>query len=88
MAKKTDQQIMMNRLKRIEGQVRGLERLLEEDAYYVKIVTQVMAINSALNSFSKELIAEHIQSRVKEDILAGKDESVDELLDVFQKLMK
>lgn len=81
-------QTMMNRLKRIEGQVRGLERLLEEDAYCVNILTQVMAVNSALNSFSKELLAAHVKTCVKNDILAGKDESIDELLTVFQKLMK
>lgn len=81
-------QTMMNRLKRIEGQVRGLERLLEEDAYCVDILTQVMAVNSALNSFSRELLSSHVKSCVKNDILAGKDESIDELLAVFQKLMK
>ena len=81
-------QVMMNRLTRIEGQVRGLERLLEEDAYCVDILTQVMAVNSALNSFSKELLANHVKTCVKDDILAGKDESVDELVAIFQKLMK
>lgn len=81
-------QTMMNRLKRIEGQVRGLERLLEEDSYCVDILTQVMAVNSALNSFSRELLASHVKTCVKNDILAGKDESIEELLAIFQKLMK
>ena len=81
-------QTMMNRLKRIEGQVRGLERLLEEDTYCVDILTQVMAVNSALNSFSKELLASHIRSCVTNDIREGKEESVDELIAIFQKLMK
>ena len=79
---------MMNRLKRIEGQIRGIERLLEEDTYCVDILTQVMAVNSAINSFSKELLANHMKTCVKNDILAGKDESIDEILAIFQKFMK
>lgn len=79
---------LMNRLKRIEGQVRGLERLLEEDIYCIDILTQVMAVNSALNSFSKELLSNHIKTCITNDILAGKTESVDELISILQKLMK
>ncbi len=79
---------MMNRLKRIEGQVRGLERLLEEDTYCPDILTQVMAVNSALNSFSKELLASHIRSCVSDDIRNGNDDAIEELVTVLQKLMK
>ena len=79
---------LMNRLKRIEGQVRGIERMLENDAYCPDILTQVSAINSALNSFNKELLASHMKSCVVNDIRAGKDEVVDELVTTLQKIMK
>jgi len=79
---------LMNRLKRIEGQVRGLQRMLEEDAYCPDILIQASAVNSALNSFCKVLLANHLRSCVTEDIRAGRDEAVDELVDTLQKLMK
>ena len=79
---------MLNRLSRIEGQVRGIKRMVEEDAYCVDILTQVSAVNAALNSFNKVLLAEHIKTCVTEDVKAGKEETVDELVKVLQKLMK
>ncbi len=79
---------LMNRLKRIEGQVRGLQRMLEEDAYCPDILTQASAVNSALNSFCRVLLTEHLRTCVSNDIRAGKDETVDELVDTLQKLMK
>ena len=78
----------MNRLKRIEGQVRGVEKMLENNAYCPDILTQVSAINSALNSFNKELLASHMKSCVVNDIRAGKDDTVDELIALLHKLMK
>ena len=74
--------------RKIEGQVRGVKKMLEEDRYCVDILTQVSAINSALNSFNKVLLAEHIKSCVVDDIRAGKEEAVDELCATLQKLMK
>ena len=79
---------LMNRLKRIEGQVRGVEKMLEQDAYCPDILVQVAAINSALNSFNKVLLAEHLRTCVVEDIRAGKDETIDELAATLQKVMK
>ena len=79
---------LMNRLKRIEGQIRGIEGMLEKDAYCPDIMIQVSAVNCALNSFNKELLAQHIRSCVVDDIKAGKDESIDELVRVLQKVMK
>ena len=79
---------LMNRLKRIEGQVRGLQRMLEEDAYCPDILTQASAANAALNSFCRELLAAHLRTCVTEDIRAGRNETVDELMDTLQKLMK
>ena len=79
---------LMNRLKRIEGQVRGLQRMLDEDAYCPDILTQVSAVNSALNSFCRVLLANHIRTCVSEDIRSGRDQTVDELMETLQKLMK
>lgn len=79
---------LVNRLNRIEGQVRGLKRMLETDAYCTDILVQVSAVNAALNSFNKVLLANHIRTCVAEDIRAGKDETIDELVVTLQKLMK
>ena len=79
---------LMNRLKRIEGQVRGVEGMLENDAYCTDILMQVSAITSALNSFNKQLLACHIRSCVSEDIRSGRDEAIDEFVEMLQKLMK
>lgn len=79
---------LMNRLKRIEGQVRGVEGMLENDAYCTDILVQVSAISSALNSFNKVLLANHMKSCVAENIRNGNDEIIDELVVTLQKLMK
>ncbi len=79
---------LINRLNRIEGQVRGVKRMLENDAYCTDVLIQVSAINAALNSFNKMLLAEHIRTCVAEDIRQGKDETIDELVMTLQKLMK
>lgn len=79
---------LMNRLKRIEGQVRGVEGMLEDDAYCTDILMQVSAITSALNSFNKELLANHMRTCVATNIKEGNDEVIDELVVTLQKLMK
>ena len=79
---------LIHRLKRIEGQIRGIRRMVEEDAYCTDILVQVSAANAALNSFNKVLLANHIRTCVADDIRAGKDETVDELVNTLQKLMK
>lgn len=79
---------MLNRLSRIEGQVRGIKKMVENNAYCPEILIQVSAVNAALNSFNKVLLAEHIRSCVAEDIRDGKEETIDELVLVLQKLMK
>jgi len=79
---------MMNRLSVIEGQVRGIKKMLEEDRYCVDILTQVSSVQAALNSFNKQLLARHIKSCVCDDIRAGKDEAVDELCELLKNLMK
>ncbi|MBR3762534.1 MAG: metal-sensing transcriptional repressor [Lachnospiraceae bacterium] len=79
---------LINRLSRIEGQVRGIKGMLEKGAYCPDIVVQVSAVNAALNSFNKELLEGHIKGCVTQDIVAGKSGTVDELVTVMQKLMK
>lgn len=79
---------LVNRLNRIEGQVRGIKGMLEKDAYCTDILVQVAAVNAALNAFSKELLASHIRTCVAQDIRDGKDEVIDDLVKTLQKLMK
>ena len=79
---------LIHRLNRIEGQIRGIKGMLEKNAYCTDILVQVAAVNSALNSFNKELLAEHIRTCVIEDIKAGKEDTVDDLVDTIKKLMK
>lgn len=79
---------LVNRLSRIEGQVRGIRKMVENDAYCTDILVQVSAVNAALNSFNKVLLANHIRTCVADDIRAGKEETIDELVAILQKLMK
>ena len=79
---------LLNRLNRIEGQIRGIRNMVEKDAYCTDILVQVAAANAALNSFSKVLLANHMRTCVVDDIRAGKDETIDELVATIQKLMR
>ena len=79
---------LINRLNRIEGQIRGIKGMVEKDAYCTDILVQVSAVNAALNAFNKELLSNHIKTCVAQDIRDGKDETVDELVVTLQKLMK
>lgn len=79
---------LLNRLKRIEGQVRGLQTMLENDAYCNDVLIQSAAVNAAMNAFNKALLSSHIHSCVARDIREGKDEVIDELVETLQKLMK
>ena len=79
---------LIHRLNRIEGQVRGIRGMLEKDAYCVDILVQVAAVNSALNSFAKELLAQHMSTCVADDLRAGSDEKLNELIKLLPRLMK
>lgn len=79
---------LINRLSRIEGQIRGIKAMVERKAYCTDIITQVAAANAALNSFNKVLLADHIKTCVMDDIKEGKEETVDELVALLQKLMR
>lgn len=79
---------LINRLSRIEGQVRGVKNMVEEDRYCIDIVTQVSAIQAALNSFNRVLLSNHIKTCVVDDIKNGSEDTVEELCATLQKLMK
>ena len=79
---------LIHRLNRIEGQIRGIRGMVENDAYCTDILIQVSAVNAALNAFNKELLANHIRTCVADDVRIGKDEKIDELVNILQKLMK
>ena len=79
---------LMNRLSRIEGQIRGIRGMLEKDAYCADILTQTAAVNAAINAFGRELLGSHVRTCVAQDIRDGKDETFDELLGILQKMMK
>ena len=79
---------LINRLNRIEGQIRGIKAMVENDIYCADILTQTSAASSALGSFSKLLLTEHIKSCVADDIRKGNDETIEELTELLYKMMK
>ena len=79
---------LINRLSRVEGQIRGIRGMVEKSAYCPDILSQVAAANAALNAFSRELLAEHIRTCVARDVREGREEPLDELVGTIQKLMK
>lgn len=84
----SEYQSLIRRLNRIEGQVRGIRNMVENDRYCVDILTQVSAVTAALNAFNKELLSQHIKSCVVRDIQEGREDTVDELCATLHKLMK
>ena len=83
-----EQQALITRLRKAEGQIRGIQKMVQENAYCPDILTQVSAVTSALNSFNKVMLAGHIRGCVAGDIRDGNDAAIDELVNVLQKLMK
>ncbi|MBQ1300980.1 MAG: metal-sensing transcriptional repressor [Erysipelotrichaceae bacterium] len=79
---------LTTRLNKIEGQIRGINRMIADDRYCVDILMQVSSVQSALNAFNKELLSSHIKSCVVDDIRNGRDEAVDELCELLKKTMK
>ena len=79
---------LIKRLHMAEGQIRGIERMVEENAYCPDIMVQVSAVTSALNAFNKELLAAHIRSCVTEDIREDNTEAINEFVKLMQKLMR
>lgn len=83
-----EKKLLTNRLSRIEGQIRGVKKMIEDDAYCINVLNQVSAISSAIGSFTKELLSEHIKSCVVQDIKDGNTEKIDELSEILKKLMR
>ncbi len=79
---------LIHRLNRIEGQIRGIKGMVEEDRYCTDILVQVAAVNAALNSFNKKLLENHMKTCVVRDIRDGKEDTIDELMETLRKLMK
>ncbi len=88
--KRTDSEkkLLLNRIKRIEGQIRGIGRMVDEDCYCTDIITQITAANAALDALNREILSKHIRTCVENDIREGKESTVDELLDILKKLMR
>ena len=83
-----EKQALMNRLSRIEGQIRGIRAMVEKDAYCPDVLIQASAAAAALNSFSRALLDAHIRTCVTQDVRSGSEEAVDELIGVLHKFMR
>ena len=83
-----DRKKLINRLNRIEGQIRGIRAMVERNAYCPDILVQSAAVNAAINAFNKDLIAGHIHHCVVRDVREGNEDVIDELVATLQKLMK
>ncbi len=83
-----EKKALMNRLSRIEGQIRGIRAMVEKDAYCPDILTQTSAVSAAINAFARKLLSEHIRTCVTEDVRQGREEAVDELLDTLHRWVK
>ncbi len=79
---------LINRLSRLEGQIRGIKGMVENDAYCTDILTQSAAAGAAINAFNRELLNSHIRGCVATDIREGHDEVIDDLVHTLYKLMK
>ena len=88
MRSEEEKKALINRLSRIEGQVRGIKQMLVDDKYCIDILTQTSAITSALNSFAKEILESHIRSCVIEGVKSGDNEKVEELISTIERYIK
>ena len=79
---------LLNRLSRLEGQVRGVRKMVENDAYCNDILMQAAAISAAVNAFSREVLRSHLKSCVIRDIREGRDEVADELMETLERMMR
>ncbi|MFD1065752.1 metal-sensing transcriptional repressor [Oceanobacillus locisalsi] len=84
-----EKKAMTNRLKRIEGQVRGIQKMIDEDRYCVDILVQISAINSALKRVGFEVTERHVKHCVSDAVKSGEgEEAIDELMDVLNQMTK
>ena len=82
-----EKKALLNRLSRIEGQIRGISKMVEDDCYYIDIITQINAASGALSSLTKIMLEEHIKTCVAEDVRDGKTEKLEELTETLRKIM-
>ncbi len=78
---------LLNRLSRIEGQIRGVQGMVEKNAYCIDVLTQASAVRAALDAFMRELLSQHIRTCVTDDLRAGKDETAEELIETLKRMM-
>lgn len=83
-----DKRALVNRLSRIEGQVRGIKRMIENDEYCLDILVQSSAAASAMNSFNRELMAKHVTGCLAKEMTDEGRETLNELVASLQALMK
>lgn len=88
MRSEDEKKALINRLSRIEGQIRGIKQMLTDDKYCVDILTQTSATASAINSFAKEMLESHIRSCVIDGVRRGDDEKVEELIRTIERFIK
>ena len=88
--KAKDKEKIQNRLRRIEGQVRGLQRLVNEEAYCVDVLTQIGSVVSALEKVGAILLKDHVEHCVRESIEKGEgaDEKIEELTDAVERFLR
>ena len=79
---------LVNRLNRLEGQIRGIKSMVEEDVYCDDILIQVAAVKSALDAFSSSLFEEHLKTCVVRDIKANNPEIIEEVLTTIKRLTR
>jgi DNA-binding FrmR family transcriptional regulator len=79
---------LINRLNKIEGQIRGLKKMIEEDSYCDDILTQISASKGALNGVSKLVLENHLKNCLVRDIKENKEETIDELLITIERMLK
>ncbi|MBQ0011032.1 MAG: metal-sensing transcriptional repressor [Ruminococcus sp.] len=81
-----EKKALLNRLSRIEGQVRGLKNMVENDAYCVDVMTQTTAVRAALQAFLGEMLSTHLETCVADELRAGHDDVIDELVSLLKKI--
>ena len=87
MRDESEKKALLNRLSRIEGQIRGISRMIDEDAYCIDVITQINAVSGALSSLTKIILEDHIRTCVATDVREGRTEKLDELTETLRKLM-
>lgn len=83
----SEKKALLNRLSRIEGQIRGISKMVDDDAYCIDIITQINAASGALSGLTKVLLEEHIRTCVADDVREGRTEKLEELTETLRKLM-